>query len=67
MIANELWNLLSCHGPNETVTIDATGLKIGSHGHIDVPRADDRFLYRLEADLDRDGTIVARTSRRVDL
>jgi len=67
MTANDLWNLLSCHGPNETVVIDATGLKIGRHGHIEVPSAGDRFIYRLEADLDRDGTIVARTSRRVDL
>lgn len=41
MTANELFNLLSCHGPNEKVQIDATGLKIGSHGHIEVPCAAD--------------------------
>lgn len=48
MTANELWNTLSCHGPNETVTIDATGLKIGSHGHVELPMAADlaELVYR---------------------
>ena len=46
MTANELWNLLSCHGPNETVVIDATGLKIGSHGHIEVPPAPHVEVYK---------------------
>jgi len=41
MTANELWNELSAFGFNEKVQIDATGLRIGRDGHIDLPRAAD--------------------------
>jgi len=60
MTANELWNLLSCHGPNEKVTLDATGLKIGPHSHIEVPQAPHVEVYKNGC-----GEIIATT--RVDL
>ena len=69
MTVNDLWNLLSCHGPHETVVIDATGLRIGRHDHIDVPLAPAREIFKngcgeiigtsaLIPDFERDGTIV---------
>jgi hypothetical protein len=39
MTAGDLFNQLSCYGPREEVTIDATGLKIGRHDHVDLDLA----------------------------
>lgn len=48
MTAIELWNLLSSAGPRESVSIDATGIRIGRHDHIDVPVSPDLadLVYR---------------------
>jgi hypothetical protein len=64
MTANELWNLLSCHGNNETVEIDATGLKIGPRGHILVPLAPDLVDALASA---RYSDLLASEGLRVDL
>lgn len=45
MDVNELWNILSGLGPHEKVVVDATGLRIGRHGHVDVPVAPDCVVY----------------------